>query len=422
MADNFETLLKSGFKEKTSKALNYFWIGFIIYSASFALSTTSTVNFIACQMFQIFGLVLMIPAVIKLIQWRFDNNYLKILYILYCSWLLSIIFRGFSFDYSSLKNMLFDAQSGLLRYFVPLILLFPKKLPYYKKLFTVILFLGLVFIIYDILFIDNLMDLNYENYDTKFTFEYFTKILSIPCGFILLTFIYHSKRRILFALFIIFVNVSFAIFRARRALIFMTLSPLVICYLLYLYSCKRKFLIIFFSLIIGSFLFFYAIKVYNQNKYSAFSLITDRIYDDSRTGVEKSFYDDMNTQDWIIGKGINGQYYCPGIDLSNLTGYRSMIETDYLNIILKGGIISLGLLLLILIPAIFKGIFRSRNLISKAAGFWIFLWLISLYPATVNTFSLNYLLVWISIGICYSNEIRSMSESRIKEIFSTKSN
>lgn len=417
MADNPEILLDSGFDKMTSKALNFFWIGFIIYSASFALSTTTTVNFIVCQVLQILGFILFVPTAIKLIQWKFDNNYLKILYILYCGWLLIVIFRGISFEYNNLKFMLFDAEFGLFRYFVPLILLFPKNLLYYKKLFKVIVILGILFIIYDILFLDNLLDLNYTNNSTKFTFEYFTKILSVPSGFIMLTFIYHPNRRKFLAFLVIAVSVGFAILRARRALLFMTISPLVISYMLYLFAGKRKYLIILFSLFIGSFLFFYAVKVYNENKYGVFSLMTERMYEDTRTGVEEYFYQDMNTQDWIIGKGINGQYFCPGIDLNNLTGYRGMIETDYLNIILKGGIISLGLLLLIVIPAIFKGIFYSKNMLSKAAGIWILLWLMELYPANVNSFSLNHLLVWISIGICYSKKIRELSDDSLRECF-----
>jgi hypothetical protein len=418
MTDNPEISLVSGFDKITTKALNLFWIGFIIYSASFALSTTTTVNYIVCLALQIFGFILFVPTAIKLFQWKFDNNYLKILYTLYCAWLLSVIFRGFSFEYNSLAFMIFDADFGLFRYFVPLILVFPRSLIFYKKVFEVIVVLGILFIVFNIIFLDNVLDLNNINYNARFTIEYFTKSLCIPSGFILLTFIYHSNRKKFLALFVIVLSAGFAILRARRGLMFMTISTLVISYLLYFFAVRRKFLIILISLFITPFIFFYAIKVYNENKYNAFSLITDRIYDDTRTGVEKSFYKDMTTRDWIIGKGINGEYYCPGIDLNDHTGYRSMIETDYLNIILKGGIISLGLLLLILIPAVFKGIFNSKNILSKAAAIWILLWLIDLYPANVNTFSLNHILVWISVGICYSKNIRNIPESNLIKILS----
>jgi hypothetical protein len=95
-----------------------------------------------------------------------------------------------------------------------------------------------------------------------------------------------------------------------------------------------------------------------------------------------------------------------------------MIETDYLNIILKGGIISLVLLFLIAIPAVIKGLFFSKNILSKAAAFWIIIWLVELYPANVNSFSLNHILVWISIGICYSKEIRNYTESHVSAALS----
>ena len=402
----------------TGKALNIFWIGFIIYSCSFALTTTTTVNYILCQVFQIFGLILFVPASIKLIRWKIDHAYLKVLYVIYCIWLLSVVLRGFAFNYSSMKFMLFDAEFGLFRYFVPLVLLFPMNIAYYKKLFNVIVILGVVFLFYDIIFRDNLLDLNYTNNNTKFTFEYFAKILSLPAGFIMPTYTYHPLRRKLFALFVIAVSAGFALFRARRALLFMTVSPLVFSYLLYLYEGKRKILIMIFSIFIGTFLIFYGLKVYNENSRGMFDLITERMYQNTRSAVEDNFYMDMTTRDWIIGKGINGEYYSPGIDLGNTTGYRSMIETDYLNIILKGGIISLVLLFLIAIPAVIKGLFFSKNILSKAAAFWIIIWLIELYPANVNSFSLNHILVWISIGICYSKEIRNYTESHVSAALS----
>lgn len=413
MADNPEILLDSGLDKKTSKRLNFFWIGFIIYSASFALSTTTTVNYKVCQLLQILGLILFVSSALKLLRWKFDNNYLKIIYVIYCCWLLIVIFRGFIFDYGNLKFMLFDAEFGLFRYFVPLIILFPRNLLYYKKLFKVIVILGLLFIIYDIIFHGNLLDLNYTNNNTKFTFEYFAKILSIPIGFLMLTYAYQTNRRKFFALLVIAISAGFAILRARRALLLMTISPLVFSYMLYLYAGKKKFFIIIYSIFIGALLLLYGVKVYNENRNGMFALITERMYENTRSMVESNFYQDMTTQDWIIGKGINGEYFSPGVDLGDITGYRGMIETDYLNIILKGGIISLVLLFMIAVPAIIKGLFYSKNLLSKAAAIWIIIWLMELYPANVNSFSLNHLLVWISIGICYSKDIRNIPETTV---------
>ena len=417
-----ETSFDFRYRINTDKTLYNFWVGIVIYMAAFVLSTTTVVNYIVCQGFQILGIIFIFSAAIKLIKWEFDNSYLKILFSIYCIWLLLVIIRGFVFDIESLKSMLFDADFGLLPYFVPLILLFPKSLNYYKNIFNVIIILGILFLFYDLIFYKNLLNLSYEDNNSKFTFEFFTKYLSVPCGFILLTFNYHPNRRKIFALLVILVSVTFSIIRARRALLFMSLSPLVVAYILYFLLDRKKFLNFFLAFVFGLILLSIGLNVYNKNPNGVFNLLTERIDQDTRSGVEDSFYKDMNTKDWIIGKGMNGKYFCPGIDIDDRTGYRRIIETDYLNIILKGGIISLGLLILILIPAIIKGIFYSKNLLSKAAGFWIFLWLIDLYPANVFAFSLNHLLVWISIGICYSETIRNIPELKMKTYFLSRQN
>ena len=146
-----------------------------------------------------------------------------------------------------------------------------------------------------------------------------------------------------------------------------------------------------------------------------FDFLVNRGEEDTRTGVEVYMYADMSSTDWIIGKGINGEYYCPVVDnVNDATGYRAYIETGYLQIILKGGIVSIALLLLILIPAIFKGLFQSRNVLSKAAAIWILLWIIYEYPIIGVAFNMHYILVWIAAGICYSKKIRNMADSTIK--------
>ena len=61
----------------TNLAFNIFWTGFIIYIAGYTITTTTVVNYILCQAIQIVGIILFISASIKLIQFRFDNIYLK---------------------------------------------------------------------------------------------------------------------------------------------------------------------------------------------------------------------------------------------------------------------------------------------------------------------------------------------------------
>lgn len=407
------------FDEQEQKTARWFWAGFIIYSLSYAISTSGDYSFIICQAVQCVGLVLLLPAAISLIKSNIENEYLKAIYILYCGWLVLVIVRGFAFNYEFLKDMLFNAWFGIFLYFVPLVLLFPARLAFYKTVFTVIIILGLAAVFFDALFIKALLNPQLRNLKSQGIVENFSKTLAIPCGFILLTYIYHSLRTRFIALGILLLTFLFAAIRARRGLMFMAVSPMIFFYFIYNYVNRGSIASKIFSILLISAIAAFGFKVYNENRTGVFNSITQRIDDDTRTGVEIIFYADMKTDDWILGRGVNGKYYCPGINSFDSV-YRSTIETDYLQIILKGGLISLGLLLLIAVPAIFKGLFASQNTLSKAAAIWILLWLVDLYPANVTTFTLNYILVWLSIGICYSNEIRNIPESTMKEYFRSK--
>ena len=175
-----------------------------------------------------------------------------------------------------------------------------------------------------------------------------------------------------------------------------------------------KLLIIYltvFIVLLGS---LYVTGLYKSQNNRIFGNFLGRVDEDTRSVVELYFYDDMKTKDWEIGRGVKGEYFCPDIEENQLTNYRSVIETGFEQTILKGGLISLGLFLFIAIPAIIKGLFYSKNIFSKAAALWILMSQINSYPATTNAFTLQYLMVWISIGICYSSEIRNMTDEFIK--------
>jgi hypothetical protein len=403
---------------KTLRAFNFFWLGFIIYTAAYVLFTVMETRLFLNKI-QLVGLALMFVGIMGLIQFKFENQYLQVLYFLYTGWLVYTISRGFKFDRVFLFDNLFNAWYGIMPYFVPVVLLFPKNIFYLKKLFNTIVIAGMIFLVYSAIYRGQLL-YSGEDLTSQAYMEIFSKTLSIPCGFLLLTYIYQPKGKKLFAFFVVIVALLLALIRGRRAITVMNLSYLMFFYFIYLYVNRIKFTTLVFSLFLISLIAVGGFKFYSANKKGTFSVLTSRINEDTRSAVEICFYDDMQTQDWIIGRGMLGQYYCPGVDEAttenSFTDYRNMIETDYLNIILKGGIVSLALVLLITIPAAIKGIFYSRNILSKAAGIWILFWIMDLYPATVTTFTLNYLIVWICVGICYSRTIRNMPEEDVKSI------
>jgi hypothetical protein len=422
MRDTSTYLFNNDFDKKTSKALNQFWAGFIIYTTCYTLMISATVP-VKIIYLQLLGLVIFIVPAIRLIKFRIENTYLRKVFIIYMGWLLFVAFRGFEFNSGFLFDTFTDGAGGIFLYLMPLILLFPNNLIYLKKVIKVIFILSVIYLLCDVAFIKTLLTSDSENGQT--ILEYFSKSLGIPCGFILLTLVYHKdklKFRALYGklwvLFVCILTLILAVIKARRGLIFMSLNILLFAYIIHYYASKGSFFKRYFPLMVIFFLFLYGANVYDQKKAGALSLLTERLNEDTRSSVEDYFYLDMTTKDWLIGKGIVGIYYCPTGATED--DYRAVIETDYLQIMLKGGIISLGLLFLITIPAIFKGLFYSKNILSKAAAIWILLWLIALFPATVTTFSMNYLLVWISVGICYSKNLRNMSEDSVKEYFQYK--
>lgn len=399
------------FSQKKLITLNIFFLGFIIYTLSYVIKKNPHIPVKIGELLQFIGVVLFIPSAAYLIRYRIKNNYLKVMFGIYLIWSISIIFRGIHLNYDSIKTMLVDADFGIFIYGVPLIILFPQKFIFYKKLFKVIVILAISFLLFDILFIKQLLD---RSSDTQDVIEYLAKFLSIPCGYILLTYKYHSRNRKLLAFGVMIISLLFALYKARRGLSLICGSILIFSYLLYLVNTRRVVMTIYLSVLLVLGGVYYESSIYNINNNKLFSFIAKRGEEDTRTPVELYFYSDLKTNDWILGRGINGEYYCPNIDENQLTDYRSYIETGYLEIILKGGIIFLGLYLLILIPALFLGLFYSKNILSKAAAIWIIISLMALYPSTVNTFTLNFLLVWISAGICYSSELRNLSDKQIK--------
>ena len=348
-------------------------------------------------------------------QFRFSNEYQKVLFIIYILWSTITVLRGIELDKEALKGIIFDPWFGGFLYFAPLIMLFPPKLIYIKKIFDVIVILGVFYVIYDLMFLSDLMDPDGENVLSRDIVEYFSKTLSITVAFILLTYTYHSKPKLFYALCILLLTIFFALVRARRGLLIATVGPIFLLYLLYFYNVKKKSVVIILSALVGFIALSIFLYLLNQDAFMAnFELMAKRGTEDTRSKVEDYFFYDMEGLDWVIGRGMSGKYYSPTIGVGN---YRSTIETDYLNIILKGGSISLVLLLLIIVPAAVLGIFYSKNTLSKAGGLWIIFWIINLYPSTIQVFTLNYLIVWVSVGLCYSRTFRNIPERVLKFYF-----
>lgn len=367
---------------------------------------------------QIMGLLLFFVSSLRLLKFRFQSAYFRILFYTFAGWSLIVVIRGLTFNLNFLRTILLDNDFGVLLYLVPFITLFEFNKDFFIKLFDVILIFGILSIIFEVLLLSSLLTRSRE---TQNIIENISPYFSIASGFILMTFKYHSRPKRILALTVVILSLIFSIYQGRRGLTSIISGVLILSYVLYLKETNSKILAIYLSVLILSISLFYLSNLYQIQNNQLLSHIAYRGDEDTRTGVELYFYDDMEETDWIFGKGMSGLYYCPGIG-DGFGDYRQIIETGYLQIILKGGLIRLLLYLLISLPAIFLGFFHSTNLLGKASACWILISLGSLYPSTVEFFSPSYLLTWISIGICYSSELRYLSDPQIKSLLTSKSN
>ncbi|SHN02977.1 hypothetical protein SAMN04488057_105316 [Cyclobacterium lianum] len=393
-----------------------FWSCFAVYGICSAFTATYSTGMIkVIQVIQAVAILGIIYVVSSTAQFSVKNNFLRITLVLYVMYSIFILFHGYEYTYEFTKRLFF---SSFIKYFFPLILLIPKNLKFYSRIFDVIIIYSVAFIFLNIIFAD-LVFVHYEkNINQKFAFEGFFKNLGITVAFLLFTYKYHSKNRILLALLVLLMIIGTSTFKARRAIMVLsTFHLLIFMVIFYLKSNYKLVMSGILALFIGV-LAVYGPKFYKENKYTYFGELNERGTEDTRTGVEIAMARDFEPVDWVIGRGINGKYWCPNIDLNDTSGYRVMIETDYLNIILKGGVIYLGLILIMAIPAAFKAFFFSNNLLSKAAGIWIVLWILSLYPLNVFNTDLNHMLLWVCVGIGFSKDLRNMSDETIKESFS----
>ncbi len=415
---NDSLVLEDEFKltKKQSRGLNLFNLAFCLYNLGYVISFIVPEKMIAnvgqlSQAVQITGLCLMLIATFNLIKFKFDNKYLKTVYSIYNLYIVTIILRIPKFDYDATKTIFFNADFTVLLYFLPLMIFFPRNLVLYKKIFTFLIAYGILSVFFTNLFSNELFDPTWkDNNIGQYVIECIFLYLSYPLTFFLVTYMYHKPKINLFAFAVTLLTTYFLIFRARRGSLFMCATTLIGVLIVYLIYTKRTILVAFLSvfLILFSSIFLSGIKLPHM-----FDFLMARKDEDTRSYVEVAMKADMKPIDWLIGRGLNGTYFCPGINPKS--DQRNIIETGYLQIILQGGIISISLLGLIILPAVYLGLFKSTNMLSKGAAIFIILWIVYQYPRIVTSFDMYYMLIWICVGICYSPKIRNLSDSVIKQ-------
>lgn len=196
---------------------------------------------------------------------------------------------------------------------------------------------------------------------------------------------------------------------ARRGGLAMSVLYLVMAWGMYTFNDRRTSKIKMFFVTILVLCLCY--MLFSNMADSFFATLMERGDEDSRSGVEESFYADMKTEtDWIFGRGWFGQYYDPIFNYS-----RSSIETGYLALILRGGYLYLIPYVAILLLSFFNGYFKSNNLFCKSFGILCLMQVVSLYPWGWPQFNFFHYFVWIGVWICNNRSYRIIDDTEIKE-------
>jgi len=350
-----------------------------------------------------------------------ESNYLKKIFIIFSIWVIYIILNGLIIEYNYIKEYLFETYRGT-PYLIPLILLVPIYKPVFiRKLWSLCYFLGQLFLILFPLY------LILELYKKQGFSEMYIWVFATGPAFLLLTFKYHTRKEIILSGIVVFVGFLLATFLARRNIMLTYAGFMFATFWIYLFynktiSLKNK----IFAVALSILLLCSGLYIFLSSQQTFFSKITKRAGLNTRDVVFIAFAAEMNKDRTylLFGKGINGTYFAPGIDedfIGRKLSYRNLdyrlhIENGYFQLVLNGGLIYLSLFLAILAPAGFLGVFRSNNLFVKGCGIVVFLWLIDMIAFGVASFSFRYLLVWICIGICFSNRLRLMDEDQFTKI------
>lgn len=385
-----------------------FWLFIIIYSFGYLAKSSTIFPSQVGNYIMTFGLIGIIFNYLKLFKVRTENKYANVLFFFYMCWQIYAIIRGIStIDKNTFAWYIFYPYT-LLSFLVPFVFKIPFNISYFKILFKYFYVLSLFLFVFVLLFFN--MFYTNNNFAEQIIWTFGT-----GAGLLILTLEYHSIRYRIVGYTTVIVSLFLAALLARRNFIVTFGDFIIFSYLIYIFSrnqpLKTKFrkFITFLFFIVG------VLFIYFANEDVLFGKLSGRLTENSREPVLDAYLLDMTTQDWIIGKGMEGTYYMPNFE-ENVDS-RFLIENGYLQVILKTGIVGLVLFLLIALPAAFLGLIKSKNIISKAAGAIVFLWLIDMFPWGMPAMNIRYILLWTCISISYSKTIREIPDETISKLF-----
>ena len=340
---------------------------------------------------------------------KFKESVIYIIYIIICFLLLIKNFRS---DYGYLRELVISPYT-FLPYLLPLFIQKYRD-DFLATIVKIILINNWVYIVITLYFF--LADGSLKSVGFV---EDSIKYFAMPNFFLMLIFSKLGNRRKFMTLLVFILSFVISILAARRSLVW-THSWVLILFVFLNYfnsdsNILKKIRFLFLTAFMG-FGLFWSYDLYSEK---VLGRLFDRIDADTRSAVELDFKNDMDTENWIFGKGIAGTYKLSETDFlydendQRLTE-RNIIESGYQNIQLHGGYILLLIFIFIYGVAVYRGIFRSRNFYAKALAAFIILHVLESYPAGIITFNTRFFIVWCCVFACWDPSFLNKKNSEIK--------
>lgn len=402
-----------GYKINRNLALKLILLFALINSSIYiSLDPSGIFRLIIAALMNISGVLVFIFFIKTKSKFKDLNIYFRLILPVLLFWSLFTVGRAFVFDAKALITLFGHYLIGW-AWVPPFAFVFGLKMSnwnllyqYFNKLLIIGCILGLVFFQY------------------IYTFGLLKWVLFFP--FFLLSFNYQKRRRKILVGISIFVFILLSIYNGQR--INFLFLVILIGFSVFEYFRITK---ISLNKKIGIFIVLTLLVLYSISKIPQITNEINKRDDlttDTRTFLFIELFNDMSFEELRIGRGAMGTYFSPFFEYTEKHGLwgdsptRSVNEVGYLQMILKGGWIMMGLYLLILFPSAYLGIFKSNNFIARACGYYILgyliTWTISYYP----TYSCEYILVWISAGTCMSNSLRKMTNKEIVRLEKDENN
>lgn len=368
---------------------------------------------------QLLCLITIAFAYIRIKGWnnlkKMEVKWLIAIVALYTLW---FIFKELWYgDIRSIAYATIVGRKTFLAYVISIVILSLPNKKYFSSILRIFFFGALLTIPLWLLNIDTLVIAN------SFLGEHIGGGLPFFAGFLLsLTVCFNKKERILIW-GILGIYLLLMLLNARRNVCFSLSVYVLIAFAFYMYYKRKNSLLVLVTCLLLGISSCFISLYWNTLTHDTFRSMNSRLFEDTRSVVEKRFMKDFKRatiEEWLFGRGTEGIYYHPVNENGKLIKHRSVVETGYLNLILKSGITYVVVIILLILVGAYR-CFQSTNRYIKYIGFFLLTYVIDLYSANpLIPYSARSTLFWFCISIAFSKPYNQAFLSQLGNISSNE--